>query len=92
MSAELTARTWEFDSPSGTAAIEQVRYGRLTVIEPRRLRVTRHVKWGLHVVVEGRRVKQDGTFGMYQAAVSWDETDLSDAPEWVRLAVTEVAS
>jgi len=90
--ATLTTRSWEFDPPEDADLIEQVRWGKTTTIDPRRLVVSRHVKWGLHVLVEGRRIKRDGTQALIRASASWDESDLMQAPEWVRTAVTELAS
>lgn len=90
--AKLTYRSWEFDPPAGAEPITTTEGGgRQITVEPKRLVVTRHERWGLHVQAEGRWILRDGSYGPYRKSAVWNEGDLADAPEWVRVAVTEVA-
>ncbi|WP_402465682.1 hypothetical protein [Isoptericola aurantiacus] len=94
MSATLTSRTWTFDAPNGSVPITQDESGRQITVEPITLTVTRHERWGLRVAVEGRWILRDGTYGRHRKSVAWGgdwQPPLSEAPEWVREAVTEVA-
>lgn len=91
--ARLTGRTWIFDPPAVEKFAEpvaQVRWGRTTQVEPARLEVHRdHAgpkSWTL-ATLHGRRVRRDGTYGMYWTTIAWGDDDLHEAPEWVREAV-----
>lgn len=90
MAAKLKARSWEFEPPADAEPITQTRYGRTVTVEPVTLEVSRR-RWGLHVVVEGRSILKNGSYGRHRRAAMWNDADLHEAPEWVRLAVAEAS-
>ncbi|WP_407316694.1 hypothetical protein UQW22_10035 [Isoptericola halotolerans] len=91
MSAILTSRSWEFDAPRGAAPIVTRHGNGFITIEPLRLFVSRHMKWGLHIQVEGRWVLKSGEYGHRLNSAVYNESNLTEAPAWVREAAVGVA-